>query len=364
MTWTSNSFTSTVGFTSGVTGNIRAPTAMSDIGLQPGSFKRLQKHILCNMWGCHPELTKEGKMVPLKSCYSFNLTTKEWKKLPEMRNARMYHGVAALKGKIYVVGGKRDNDKMLDSVEVYNTKTNTWTIVDSLDYPTMGAGVCSHRGQVWVIGGMSESRGKINLIHEVRCYDPKMGEWIRNIPNLPYPRAFIGAVECMNRVFVMGGTSYADSDIYSDELNSLDEVIYFEEDDRTWKTITPMMDPRHFVGAAAVVCLLSVNMQYQQLTIKQDLTSPPYMFYRHSWMTDTLVLPVQSYRITARTSGGDHIVITRRSLFALGGLSSCQKDAIDEVNVYTETNKQWHNCTNLPACLCGFAATAIPSILD
>ncbi|GFY69437.1 beta-scruin [Trichonephila inaurata madagascariensis] len=169
----------------------------------------------------------------------------------------------------------------------------------------MGAGVCSHRGQVWVIGGMSESRGKINLIHEVRCYDPQMGEWIRNIPNLPYPRAFIGAVECMNRVFVMGGTSYADSDIYSDELNSLDEVIYFEEDDRTWKTITPMMDPRHFVGAAAV----------------------------------------------------------GKSLFALGGLSSLE-EAIDEVNVYTETNKQWHKCTNLPVSLCGFAATTIPSILN
>ncbi|GFY69436.1 hypothetical protein TNIN_78091, partial [Trichonephila inaurata madagascariensis] len=61
--------------------------------------------------GCHPELTKEGKMIPLKSCFSFNLTTKEWKKLPEMRNARMYHGVAALKGNIYVVGGKRENDK-------------------------------------------------------------------------------------------------------------------------------------------------------------------------------------------------------------------------------------------------------------
>ncbi|GFQ70644.1 alpha-scruin [Trichonephila clavata] len=287
-----------------------ASNQWSGIGLMPKPRHHhctvYMKDFLYLIGGCHPELTKEGKMVPLKSCYSFNLTTKEWKKLPDMRNARMYHGVAALKGKIYVVGGKKDSDIMLDSVEVYNTKTNTWTIVDSLDYPTMGAGVCSHHGQVWVIGGMSESRGKISLIHEVRCYDPQMREWIRNIPSLPYPRAFIGAVECMNRVFIMGGTSYADSDIYSDDLNSLDEVIYFEEDERTWKTITPMMDPRHFVGAAAV----------------------------------------------------------GRSLFALGGLSSYKKGAIDEVNVYTETNNQWHKCTNLPVSLCGFAATAIPNVLN
>ncbi|GFT02869.1 BTB domain-containing protein [Nephila pilipes] len=255
--------------------------------------------------GCHPAVTKGGKMVPLRSCYSFNLTTKEWNKLPKMRHARMYHGAAALKEKIYVIGGKKENDIMLDSIEVYCPSTNTWTEIDPLDYPTMGAGVCTFRGQVWVIGGMLEKRGKISLTQECKSYDPEIKEWNWNIQNLPYPRAFIGAVECMNRVFVIGGTSYADSDIYSDALNSLEEVIYFEQEDGTWKTITSMTDPRHFVAAAAI----------------------------------------------------------GRSLFVLGGLTSCRAEAIVEVNMLTETDDQWHKCSNLPTSLCGFAAVAIPKVL-
>ncbi|CAL1279093.1 unnamed protein product [Larinioides sclopetarius] len=196
---------------------------------------------------------------------------------------------------------------MLDSIEVYNPESNKWQeLPDPLDAPTMGLGVCAHQGQLWVIGGMVQNEGKTELVKKVRCYDPVAKEWKDNVPSLPFPRAFIAAIECSNRVYVMGGTSYADTDIYSDELNSLSEMLYYDETKKRWRKTTPMPEPCHFVGAA--------------------------------------------------TCG--------KSLFVLGGLTSFKREALDQVVVFSENSEQWHRCSSLPVNLCGFASVAVPKVID
>lgn len=50
------------------------------------------------------------------------------------------------------------------------------------------------------------------------------------------------------------------------------------------------------------------------------MTTSPYTVCRRSWMTDTLVPRAHSYRITARTSVGDHVVSTRLSAIVSGTL--------------------------------------------
>ncbi|KAF8791918.1 Beta-scruin like protein [Argiope bruennichi] len=264
-------------------------------------------NILYSIGGCDPNITRQGKMVPMKTCYSFDLSTRKWRKLPRMHHSRMYHGAAALDGKIYVVGGKDDSDSMLDSIEVYDPESNKWQeLPDSLNAPTMGLEVCAHNGQLWVIGGMVQNGGKTDLVKDVRCYDPVAKAWNADVPNLPFPRAFIAAVECVNRVYVIGGTSYADTDIYSDELNSLSEMLYYDEIRKMWRKTTDMPEPCHFVAAA--------------------------------------------------TCG--------KSLFVLGGLTSFKREALDQVVVFTEISEQWHRCSSLPVPLCGFAAVAVPKVID
>ncbi|GIX96054.1 beta-scruin [Caerostris darwini] len=266
------------------------------------------KNVLYTIGGCDPEVTKQGKMVPLRSGHSFDLASKKWRKLPKMRHSRMYHGTAALQGKIYVVGGKDETDNMLDSVEVYDPEKNAWYELNShLDSPSMGVGVCTHGGQLWVIGGMVQSKaGKIDLVKDVKRYDPNNQSWNHDIPDIPFPRAFIGAVECGKRLYVIGGTSYADIDIYSEELNSLDDVLVYEDVKRKWQASVPMPSPRHFVATATV----------------------------------------------------------GRSIFVLGGLTSFKKEALDEVILFTENTKQWHPCSTLPVPLCGFATASVPSIIE
>src|SRR5258705_10109034 len=47
------------------------------------------------------------------------------------------------------------------------------------------------------------------------------------------------------------------------------------------------------------------------------MTSSPYTVCRPSWMTDTLDPRAHSYRITARTSIGDHVASTRLSAIVI-----------------------------------------------
>ncbi|GIY21813.1 hypothetical protein CEXT_370991 [Caerostris extrusa] len=104
---------------------------------------------------------------------------------------------------------------------------------------------------------------------------------------------------------VIGGTSYADIDIYFEERNSLDDV---------WCTRT-----------------------------SNASGSPPFLCPKSS--------PLCRHR-------------NCRSIFVLGGLTSFKKEALDEVILFTENTKQWHLCSTLPVPLCGFATTSVPSIIE
>ncbi|XP_035207670.1 kelch-like protein 41b, partial [Stegodyphus dumicola] len=60
--------------------------------------------------GCDPKNTQNGKMVPTQSCFRYDIVNKKWQGVAPMKRCRMYHGVAIVKDKIYIVGGKDETD--------------------------------------------------------------------------------------------------------------------------------------------------------------------------------------------------------------------------------------------------------------
>nr|MBA3967078.1 hypothetical protein [Nitrospirales bacterium] len=103
--------------------------------------------------------------------------------------------VAALNGKIYVVGGFEEsglgnflNFAITPSLEKYEPATNTWTTRSPMPIGLHHAGIGVAGGKLYVIGGYTQSG--LSVWHPgatVYAYDPAMDIWTEHAP-MPTPR--------------------------------------------------------------------------------------------------------------------------------------------------------------------------------
>ncbi|KAL8604119.1 hypothetical protein ACOMHN_047331 [Nucella lapillus] len=184
-----------------------------------------------------------------RSCYRYDFGGDFWTAIAPLACTRMYHGVAALEGIIYAVGGETsdhckdasENNCFLDSCEYYNPDTDEWGPIANIKDGTIGAAVIGFRGLVWVMGGFVEhNNGKI-VLAAVECYDPRTNSWI-NMNPLPAPVCHAGVVQVMDTLFVVGGAGIADP--YLPVVSSPLVLQYLEVDD-AWVTIAALTTPRH-----------------------------------------------------------------------------------------------------------------------
>ena len=92
---------------------------------------------------------------PLAACTSASLAYDGWSVLAALPASNSETGVAALDGKIFVVGGYPSDRKTVATVQMYDSATDKWQIVAPLPVPlnhVMAAGV---NGKVYVIGGQT-----------------------------------------------------------------------------------------------------------------------------------------------------------------------------------------------------------------
>jgi hypothetical protein len=82
-----------------------------------------------------------------------------WTRLPYMGTGRCHPGVAALDGMLYVVGGEPSEDRPDDSVECYDPSTNSWSYVASLDEDRQGVSLAAVGGKLYAIGGSETPYG-------------------------------------------------------------------------------------------------------------------------------------------------------------------------------------------------------------
>jgi len=178
--------------------------------------------------------------------FVYDAERKEWSVAGTMETPRCYCGVAALDGKVWVVGGyfgPNDDRKAIDCVEVFDPKTGKWSVGPALDRPRAEAVVVTVADRLYVIGGAEKNvehksvvsivagekqwrperdapepvrqangcalGGKIYVITGGRgefCYDPARRKWSKlpAIPGGKTPRACLCAAH-NGEVWVMGG---------------------------------------------------------------------------------------------------------------------------------------------------------------
>src|SRR5439155_9451038 len=112
-------------------------------------------------------------------------------------------GVAALDGKLYVIGGFAANVHAgaLDAAFEYDPATDTWRGLAPLAKPRGSVGVAALNGKLHAIGGRGPDRVTV-ATHEV--FDPASGKWSPAAP-LPAARDHLAVVAAADKLHVIGG---------------------------------------------------------------------------------------------------------------------------------------------------------------
>lgn len=117
-------------------------------------------------------------------------------------------GVAEVGGKIYVIGGTEDHGNAPPQVAstqnlIYDPAKNSWKAGAPLPHGTSHAGVAALNGKIYVVGGFD------NIVHmdpqaSAYVYDPAKDSW-RQLPNLSSPRGSVAVAAVGGKIHIFGG---------------------------------------------------------------------------------------------------------------------------------------------------------------
>jgi N-acetylneuraminic acid mutarotase len=166
-----------------------------------------------------------------------------WSLLAALPASNSETGVAAVDGRVFVVGGYPSDRKTVATVQVYDSATDRWQIVAPLPVPlnhVMAAGV---NGKLYVIGGQTtessepEKAGFVNTTYE---YDPATNHWTTRA-SMPTRRGGGAAAVADGKIYVVGGRPPGGADF----------VVYDPKADR-WTTLPNLPTQRNHLAADSI----------------------------------------------------------------------------------------------------------------
>ena len=161
------------------------------------------------------------------------------KELCQMPESRQCHGAEVFEDKVLILGGKDDDDDVLDSVLEFDPEKNECKELPSLPHPMKEMATVRWRDQVVVLGGRDEDG---EVLNDVFMYDCKTGK-ITALPSMLEKRSECCAVITGNTIVVMGGEN---------DVDDFSSVECFTMGGCSWKYLPSMNEER----SAAVAELL------------------------------------------------------------------------------------------------------------
>ncbi|XP_052781488.1 kelch-like protein 12 [Mya arenaria] len=193
-----------------------------------------------------------GKVpTPTKTVYRMDPSIKVWSTVSFMNVARYSHCACAVRGRIYVFGGKGNNDSVRESVECYDPVTDGWFYVTSMDTPRFAAAAASIGKIIYVVGGLSESVGvpaSLHVLKTVVCYNTETNSWL-NVVDLRFPRCHSNLVNVGGHLFLCGGATRS-YDVKNSVLSSVASLDRYDSTTKEWVNVADMVVPRHDMGVA------------------------------------------------------------------------------------------------------------------
>ena len=242
----------------------------------------------------------------------------QWTTIPPLNVPRQEVGVAAVEGRVYVIGGIGTDQQGSKVVEIFDTQTGRWRLGPSFPIPIHHPNVAAVGSKIYVAGGYSDPG--FTPVAKVFELDTDTGVWARKA-DLRRARAAGAAIEYAGRMYVFGGDA--------GDRSVTDTSVYDPSADQ-WTELRPMPTPRNHMGAAVLrgriyvvggrPGSLPVNEMYDPAT-NTWTTKPP--------------MP------TARS--GHAVGAYRQSLIAIGGEGNpgTSTGVFSEVEAYNADLEDW-----------------------
>ena len=130
-----------------------------------------------------------------------------WSTLAPMLQPRSEMAIAALGGKVYVIGGYPPGRIPSDVVQVYDPASNSWTLGPPTPVPIHHSVAMTVGDRMFLIGGEYMGAGTGNppvFLNDVYELDVEAGEWLPRAP-MPTARSGAGAGVIDGKIYVAGG---------------------------------------------------------------------------------------------------------------------------------------------------------------
>ena len=148
-----------------------------------------------------------------------------WQPKTDMPTPRkeIANAAVTLDGKIYVVGGVRNNGTISNKLEVYDPQVNDWTTLANYPLSVWRATAAATNGKIYVFGGyQSLNPFPFNPSNTVYEYDPVANDWTQKA-NMLTSRGASCAVLLNGKIHLIGGASSSalnTQHVYDPVLNS------------------------------------------------------------------------------------------------------------------------------------------------
>ncbi|XP_061387651.1 actin-binding protein IPP [Musca vetustissima] len=260
----------------------------------------------------------------------FDIFRREWTETAPMEIGRILPGVAALNGKIYVVGGER-GAQILANGEVYDPQNDCWSPISPMIVPRCEFGLCAMDNSLLAVGGWIGD----DIGGSMERYDPDKDVW-EIIGNLPEPRFSMGVVSFEGLIYIVGGCT-----ISSRHLNDL---VSYNPVTKEWQPLARMQVARCQMGVAILDRYLYVvggNSSPQAVLSSVER----YSFDDNTWST---VCAMSVPRAIPAVAAADGL------LYVAGGDQPCEATfyraqvTISAVECYDPLTDTWKNCPDLP----------------
>ena len=163
----------------------------------------------------------------------YRLDGAAWTQLAPMHYPRGGHALIAVAGKLFAIGGNNVRGNV-GPAESYDPASNTWTVLASLPSPRNHVLGFDGGGVACVAGGRSPTTGRVD------CLEVSVGEWRRQLADLPVPTSGGGAIAFEGGsggdVIVLGGQD-------ASETRIVDQFVYLVGEN--WVSAGKMLAPRH-----------------------------------------------------------------------------------------------------------------------
>jgi N-acetylneuraminic acid mutarotase len=177
--------------------------------------------------------------------YRYNPDRDRWTRLRDAPTARGALGLVAIGRKLYAAGGYTETDSTVRRLEIYDAEDDRWRRGTKMPTGRNHVGAARSKGMMVVTGGRP---GPVHGgLDTVELYDPKRDRW-STMPDLATARSGHAAVAVGGRrggrVVVFGGEEL-------DGGTTIEQAEVFDPRSGDWSALPEMVTPRHGVGGAA-----------------------------------------------------------------------------------------------------------------